>query len=124
MSDVFTSERLPLIRALRAIGLGGIHHLKNDRGDYGVCNDAADEIEAKDKRIEELEEANAKLFCHLADAKNALKIHHRWHLDCDELDSYAVPDGEGGWIGLNRAEEYADSEMHDITDAILSKGDT
>jgi hypothetical protein len=85
---------------------------------------AADRIEADTRRIEELKEANAKLFCHIADAKNALKMHHRWHLDCDELDSYAVPDGEGGWIGLNRAEEYADSEMHDITDAILSKGDT
>ncbi|SNZ21705.1 hypothetical protein [Cohaesibacter gelatinilyticus] len=89
-----------------------------------LARDLEDQRDAAHKRIEELEEASARLFCHLADAKSALKMHHRWHLDCDELDSYAVPDGQGGWIGLNRAEEYADSSMHDITEAILSKGDT
>lgn len=66
-----------------------------------------DLLHSKDARIAELE--------------GALNAHHRWHLDCDEPDSYAVPDGNGGWLGLNRAEEYSQSYLYDLTILALSK---
>ena len=59
-------------------------------------------------RIASLEAGNARL-------REALEAHHNWHLSVDEPDSYAVPDGRGGWIGLNRAEEYADSALYEQT---------
>lgn len=69
-------------------------------------------IRGQDKTIDRLSAENKRL-------REALVEHHRWHMDCDEPDSYAVPDGKGGWVGLNRAEEYADSSLYGKTRAAL-----
>lgn len=46
----------------------------------------------------------------------ALRWHHRWHLESGEL---GLPDGDGGWIGIDNAAEYSDSKMCEQTIAAL-----
>lgn len=57
-----------------------------------------------------------------SEMEKALQAHHRWHMDGDDSENYAVPDGKGGWIGLNRATQYADSQLYEQTVSALSKG--
>lgn len=57
-----------------------------------------------------------RLRSELDKARQVLRQHHKWHLDAGEI---GLPDGDGGWIGIDAASEYGDSLLFEHTTAVL-----
>lgn len=53
----------------------------------------------------------------IAEIEGVLKWHHDWHLQVGDI---GLPDGEGGWIGIDNSDAYSDSLMCEKTTALLA----
>lgn len=66
----------------------------------------------------EVNELLASRDATIAALSGALKLHHDWHLNSGTI---GLPDGDGGWIEMDNAAEYSDSEMCQRTIDALSQ---
>jgi hypothetical protein len=72
----------------------------------------------RQRAVKELTRAQAEIGA----LRDALRLHHEWHLNSGTI---GLPDDNGGWIAMDNAAEYSDSEMCQRTeDALRTSSET
>ena len=90
---------------------------ENERLDRKDAEDVVDDLE---NQIAEIMAGMDQAEGRVAELEGALRRHHFWHVSQEDA---IFPNGEGKYITINMATEYADSSMCEKTMKALFSGD-